>query len=445
MRTHVVAFRAHLGRTAGSLAVSGALLASPAMAQGSAENRDTSGAHFTLADAATIARRRHPLLLAASGRRLTLAGTSRQESAIPNPTFEWRKENYGSPLPRDEFLSLGMPVDFYGRRLALSSASGLVAARALADSASTARVVEYEIARAYWHASLAFALRDAATAQRLAVDTIALIEAQRAQQGQVPQGSALRARLEADRARLVEANARADVERARGDLARALAIPLEGVPRPTESLRIESDQRLPSVDALRASARATRSDLRAARARADESSRRELAERLGIFPAVGMQFGRKRTSGLQTGTAQIGVAIPLFDRNSGNRQRAHGDVLIATGELRAAELAVDAEVGSAFLAYLHLLEEYGRTANRGSLGSGSRDLAARGATVAAIAGTAYREGAISLFELLDAERVRAEVRIASLRAAADLHLARLELMRAIGLPIDAERLLPQTP
>jgi len=400
---------------------------------------------FTLADAATIARRQHPLLTAAGGRRQAATGIARQESALPNPTFEWRKENYGSPLPRDEFVSIGMPVDLYGRRLALRSARAFVASRARSDSSTTARDVEYDVARAYWRAALAFALYDAAAAQRLAVDSIARIETERARQGQVSNGSAMRARLEADRARLAQSAARAELERARGDLARALAMPFDSVPRPTEGLQVDSSAAaLPSLDALLTIARTGRSDLLAAKARVDETARRQRAEWLGTLPAVGVQVGNKRTSGFLTNTVQVGVAVPFFDRNGGNRQRARGEQLIAEGDLRAAQSAVDAQVMSAYRAYRALLEEYDRTGDAGLGAEGLRALAARSAEVAGISGVAYREGAISLFELLDAERVRADVRSAALRAAADVHMARADLLRALGLPIDDTRFQPMT-
>ena len=401
---------------------------------------------FTLGDAAALARRQHPLLSAASGRRIAATGAARQEAALPNPVFEWRKENYNSPLPRDEFVSLGMPIDLYGRRIALRSAGGFVASRARSDSSTTARDVEYDVARAYWRTALAYALHDAAASQRYAVDTIARIETERARQGQVSHGSALRARLEADRTRLALSGARAELERARGDLARALALPFDSVPRPTEALHVETTvTALPLIDALLAIARARRSELFSAQARVNETVRRRLAEKLGTLPALGVQVGNKRTSGYLTNTLQVGVAVPFFDRNGGNRERARGEQLLADGDLRAAQTAVDAQVLSAYRAYRGLLEEYDAAGDAGLSADGLRTLEQRGATVAGVAGVAYREGEISLFELLDAERVRADVRSTALRAAAEVQMARVELLRAVGLPIDAARFQLDTP
>ena len=396
--------------------------AAPALRAQSAPARS-----FSLDDAAALARRAHPLLSAAGGRRRVVAGAARQESALPNPTLEWRKENLNSPLQRDEFVTAALPVDLYGRRLALRGASAAAASRALSDSGTTARQVEFDVARAYWRTALAVALRDAAAAQRHAIDTIARIEAERARQGAVPEGSALRARLEADRARLAESAARAELLRAHGDLARALALPTDSVPLPTDRVTVATASTGAEVAALVAFAKSHRTELQSARARIDEADRRQLAERLGTFPALGVQAGSKRTSGYQTGTVAIGVAIPLFDRNGGNRERARGEVLVAQGELRALERAIEADVTSAAAAYDLLTREYAATTNADG------DFDVRGRTVADIAVTAWREGAIALFELLDAERLHGDVRTAALRAAADVRLARLDLARALGL------------
>ena len=382
---------------------------------------------FSLEDAAALARRAHPLLSAAGGRRRIVAGTARQESALPNPTLEWRKENLNSPLQRDEFVTAALPVDLYGRRLALRGASSAASQRARSDSGTTARQVEFDVARAYWRTALAVALRDAAAAQRHAVDTIARIEAERARQGAVPEGSALRARLEADRARLAESAARAELLRAHGDLARALAMPSDSVPMPSDRVTVATPSTGADLPALIAFAKSHRTELQSARARVDEADRRQLAERLGTLPALGVQAGSKRTSGYQTGTVAVGVAIPLFDRNGGNRERARGEVLVAQGELRALERAIEADVTSAAGAYELLAREYAATT------STDGDFDARGRTVADIAVAAWREGAIALFELLDAERLHGDVRAAALRAATDVRLARLELARALGL------------
>ncbi len=402
-------------------------------------------ATFTLADAEALVHARHPLLAAAGGRRLAVTGAARQEAAIVNPTVEWRRENLNSPLPRDEFLTAGLPLDGYGRRFALRRAQDAVAARATADSATTTRTVEYDVGRAYWRAALARALHDVVASQRAAVDTVARIEAERATQGAVAEGVALRARLEADRAHLNEAAARADAERARGELARVLDVPFDSVPWPTDPIDVETRREAvaPLVLArLLASAHERRPELVSARARVIEARRRQLAERIGSLPAVGLQAGSKRTAGYRTGVVGVGVSVPLFDRNSGGRERARGELVVAEADLRDLEARVDAEVTSGVRAYAALATVLQPSGSAGASSPGGRQsLDGRGREVAAITAAAYREGAATLLELLDAERVRADVRIAALRAATELHLAELDVAHALGAPIAGDPVL----
>jgi cobalt-zinc-cadmium efflux system outer membrane protein len=63
---------------------------------------------------------------------------------------------------------------------------------------------------------------------------------------------------------------------------------------------------------------------------------------------------------------------------------------------------------------------------------------ARGREVARIARLSYREGHVTLTELLDAERAAAEALQQQLRWAADAWLARLELERALGARLDRD-------
>jgi outer membrane protein TolC len=88
---------------------------------------------------------------------------------------------------------------------------------------------------------------------------------------------------------------------------------------------------------------------------------------------------------------------------------------------------IEAEVASAIEVYRRLME---------AAPAGEPDLAERGAEVAAIAEMAYREGAATLVELLDARRAHADARAAAATRAAELALARIELARALGAPLE---------
>ena len=413
------------------LAIAGAVAGVPLGAQVSVPGGAASAvsARFSLADAVALAGARHPALRAASGRRQAELGVARQDATLPNPVFEYRRENLGAPIAPDIFTTITLPVDLVLRRLALRGVVGDVAARTAADSAGAARGVVYDVARSYWRATLAHALGDVAAAQRAAVDSLALVEERRAREGAIPEGTAMRARLEADRVRLAAAAARADAERARADLARALALPPTAVPWPTDSLGdAPARDTLQSVAAsydsaglarLVAGALRARPDVIAARARVAAAERRVAAERLGAVPAFGLIGGAKRTGGYETGVIGVAVGLPVFDRNANLRARAAGELALARADVQLVEAQAAADVTAGARAYAALIAE-------GPPGALDR----RGAEVAAVTRAAYREGAASLLELLDAERARADVRAAALRWAADLRLAALELTRA---------------
>ncbi len=413
---------------------------------------------FSLADALAMARGEHPALRAAGGRRQSAVGQARQDAAFLNPTLEYRRENIGGPIAPDEFVTAALGVDAYGRRYALRGLVGAVAARAAADSTTTARTVEYDVARAYWRAALAVALRGVADAQRQAFDSLSTVQVRRAREGAIAEGAAMRTQLEAARLRLVAATARADAERARGDLARALALPLDRVPWPTDPVDVPGGapavrtvayagtavgggagaaaeyQPEPDARALVEAALRQRPEVVAARARLVEAQRRAGVERLGGRPGVGGVAGYKRTAAANTGLVGVYVSVPLFDRNQGGRARAAGDLVAAENDLRAAEAQVTAEVEAGVRAYATLLAESGGAATSGGGALNAASLDARGRDVAAVTEVAYREGAATLLELLDAVRSRGDVRAAALRWAADLRLARLDLERATGAP-----------
>lgn len=420
---------------------------------------------FSLADALAAARGGHPALRAAGGRRQSAVGQARQDAAFVNPIVEYRRENIGGPVRPDEFLTASLGADVYGRRYALRGIVGAVTTRAAADSAVAARSLEYDVARAYWRAALAAALRDVADVQRRDVDSLALVQVRRAREGAIAEGAAMRTQLEADRTRLAAATARADAERAHGDLARALARPLDEVPWPTDGIDPPVAVPMPRTAArpvafapgpaspvaaaafpanataedLSAAALRQRPEVVAARARLAEAQRRAQAERLGALPGLGAVGGYKRTSGYNTGVLGVFVSVPLFDRNQGARARASGDLIAAENDLRTQEAQITAEVEASARAYATLLAE-GPPDGTGGAGRAAA-LNARGREVAAVTAVAYREGAATLLELLDAVRSRADVQIAALRWAADLRLARLDLDRATGVAAG----LPTTP
>ncbi|MBK6486627.1 MAG: TolC family protein [Gemmatimonadetes bacterium] len=381
---------------------------------------------LTIEQAVSVARARGPLVATAQARRMMAQGRARTDGAFPNPTAEWRRENLQSTLQPDIFATVQLPVDLTGRRLALRSAGTALLARGRADSSIVARQLEADVMRAFWRAALGAELLAVATEERQARENVAEFDARRFREGAVAEVAVIRTRLESDRARITEAAAHVEAARARGDLARLLGMPVDSLPPLTELETVASLPELPDESAAVTRALAQRVDLEALRYAASEAGHRATAERRGVIPDLQLISGYKQTSGVNTGVLGVLVPLPLFSRNEGPRERMQGESVVARAELRDAELRVHGEVVAAM---------EGVAAMRAALAAGTAGIDGRAAEVAQIAEGAYREGAISLMELVEAQRARAESRAAALRWTVDLHLVTLELNRALGAPL----------
>ncbi|MCC7194062.1 MAG: TolC family protein [Gemmatimonadaceae bacterium] len=393
-----------------------ALLPCAALAQGEQP--------LDFARAMAIARVQAPLLAAAEGRRQIIAGRGRADAALPNPSYEFRRENLGAPIARDEFSQFTIPLDVTGRRALYIAALGAAHDAGVADSASFARSVTFEAARAWWRASQAAAALDAVSAHRAALDEIASWDARRAAEGAIALAAAYRTRLEADRARLDEAAARAELDVARADLARLLGIAggaMPGVPSPPA---VDAPP-APEPDSAAAAAVRDRPELRLARAAAREAAWRARAERQGVIADASVIVGTKVTGGYASRIFGVQFPVPAFNWNSGNRERTAGERRLADAALRDEELLVAGEARAAARAYA---AQKDAIAAIGGMGERARD-------VATAADASYREGAASIVELLDGRRAALESTLAAIRSAVALAIARINLAHATGAPL----------
>lgn len=378
---------------------------------------------LTLDDAVRRATSASPAAVAAVARRQELVGRARTDAQWANPLIELRRENEGAPIPYDDFATVTLPVGLTGRRVALRSALAATRERASADSLEVVQAAGFEAARAWWAYWAARAEARIATEQASLLDRIAALDSLRAAEGELAEATAFRMRIEAQRGRHAAAQAAAAAAHARARLA---ALVDEGDP---EAIDVgepsDASAALPAVaDALAAATR-DRPDLRAAVAAVRAAERRRTAERLGTLPDVGLTGGYKGTGGFESTLFGVMVTAPVFNTNGGNRERAAGEWLMADAERRAIERRATTEVRAALLA-AQLIDD-------GTAGFDAT-FVARADVVAAAAEAAYREGAASLVELLDAFRAAADARTARVRGLHDRALARLDLRRAMGAP-----------
>jgi cobalt-zinc-cadmium efflux system outer membrane protein len=373
-----------------------------------------------------LARLHSPLLSVAESRIRVAVGAARQRAAPPNPLFEMRQENMSGALATDRFATLTLPLGLTFQRGALRAEGRETVAAVTADSASTARAMEATVATLYWRSALAEALVGSAAIEAAAMQEIATLEETRLLEGAVAEGVALRARLEVERARLALARAGAEARRAHAALALAIGLPAGELGRPAAP-EVGASVGVPDLAGSVARAIAERPEMEAARRRVEAARWGVRAAWRGTLPDAGVQIGAMQTAG--RGAALVGIAIelPLRDRGAAARERARGEQALAEAELEVARGRVAAEVAAAIEVYVRLVE---------AAPAESFALAERGAEVARIAGTAYREGAVSLMELLDAQRAHADARTTAATWAAELAMARIELCRALGAPIE---------
>jgi outer membrane protein, heavy metal efflux system len=374
--------------------------------------------------AVALAHARGPLAGVATGFRDVVSGRARSDAAWPNPIAEWRRENLTSSIEPDIFATLQVPVDITGRRQALRQAASSARARGQADSSAASRSLDFEVLRAYWRAALARELSVIATGERDARRRTSEFDTQRFREGAVAEVVAMRGALEADRARIAAVTAASESRRAAADLARLLGMPVEEVPTLAPLVPPALDA-LPAGDTAWAAVADRRPELRAARLALQEAERRSTAESRGRIGDVNIVGGYKGTGGFNTGLIGVLVPLPLFNRNEGPRERARGEELLARAAHLDADWRARGELAAAVGAW-----ESAREAGR----DGASTIDERASEVARIAEAAYREGATSLIELLEAQRARAETRATAARWAHDAHLARLDLLRATGLP-----------
>ena len=383
------------------------------------------GTPLDLAAALQVARTTGPLRKLADAREIAGTGRAGELGQWPNPTIEWRRENLGSSLQPDIFATAYIPLDLTGRRLAQRQAMSAGRQRVRADAVAERREAEIEVARVWLHAAAADGLLATAARQLEALTEIALVDAARLREGLVSEAVGLRTQLEADRARVALVTATGDAARARAQLARVLGLSVDVLPM-LAALAAPPMPAAPDSASVRSVALRSRPEVHAREAAVRETQRRYTAERRGLIGDLQLQGGSKQTSGFMTGQIGLAMPLPLFNRNTAARQRARGEYAEALVLRDDMVNQIQGGANAAWRTYV---------ASRGAAQSAST-FDARGREVARIARVAYREGHVTLTELLDAERAATDATNTHLRWAVDAWLARLEFERALGARLD---------
>ena len=403
-------------------------------------------AALTLAQALARVASCHPEVRAARGALGGAAADVQVAGQAPNPQLTLGAGSIGNNLGAgslwskayDHSLRLDQLIERGGKlalRRSVADAARLATAADLADAARRAISAVAHAHQDLWAVQGRQAQLLAAAG--LSAESLRLLD-QRVRAGDAPA-------LDATRFRLDDARLRADLRQAeadRQDLQRQLGLLIGAgtvagqLQAQAVDLSVDNPAAAPlSAAAVEAAATAAerRPDVAAALARvAAAEAARDLAAAAGTRDvSVGLQFDRWPTSPTNTSgtgnTVSLSLTVPLFVRHAfeGELARAEADLSAAREALRrvrdnaATELARSAaQAGAAQDRRRLVLEQLEPAAEK----------------VAAGAELAYRRGASSALELLDARRSLRAVRIERITADADLAKA-LADWQAATLPI----------
>jgi cobalt-zinc-cadmium efflux system outer membrane protein len=388
---------------------------------------------------------------------------------LGNPVVQYQAENTrfpgGAPvsgMSPEQMTTATFPLSpLYQRGARVRQANASVRA-AEADAQATGQLLALDAARSFYRTALAQVSANASQNLAAWLDSLVAYNATRVQQGVAAEADLIRSQLERDRALADAGMDAAELARARAELsayladggiaARSLAVDLSDLPlgmpaAPVTTTSVPSaalDQ--PATSGLGLADRALialfdttvvsrRPSLRAARERAAAALAGTAIEQRMLLRDVGALLGVKQTAGTTSMVTGFTLPLPLIDFNRGPTARARAERDAAEFELRAQTRVARAEWIGAREAAEILSTRVGSLAARDSAGAVA--YLARADAGRMIALGAYREGAVSLLQVLDAARAWAEARVTYYRTLYAQHEAVLALLVAQGDDLSA--------
>lgn len=384
---------------------------------------------LTLADAVAQARLHSPLAAAARAQAEGAERAARLAGRLADPVLDLSIENWrpwaedfvaGSDL--DVFAVLVQPLDLFTRSGRKAQARG-ESEELAADRLRAEQAVELETVRRFLEVRRGRELSAALSAQ---VDNLAGIVAamqKRVAEGYAAEADLLRFRAEAARAGNQLASARIALARAEAEFAFLVGRSVSelDLPEPTLPPPPEGD---PGTLAERALA--SRADVLAAHARVARARGALSLEHSRRYPDLALSGGYKRTAGLDTAVLGVVSSVPIFERNGRAVARAEADARAAELELEATLTRARADAEILVRAARELQERLARL---------DADLVRPAEEARRSALAAFREGAIDVLRVVDAERTNTEARREALDLSVEAFLASCRARLAAGLEV----------
>ena len=390
---------------------------------------------------------RYPVVLAAQARVRAAQGSRVSAGAFGNPIVGYQVDDNvditsfagGTPvrgLEREALTTVTLPLEpLYQRGPRVRGANAEV--RAVTDDAVAAgQRAALDATKAFYRTALAQV--SVATSRDLLawLDSLVAYNRSRVQQGVAAQADLIRVELERDRAAADATLEDAELAQARADLstfvgvspsdAQLITVAVDDRPFVLPREPASPDPSRPGGAALADQVGAGRAEVRAARERVAVSAASISSERTLILRQLGVTLGAKQTEGRTSLIAGLSLPIPLFDANRGEIARATAERAAATYELDAQERSVRAEISGAYEAARLLTE---RTT---AMTSTTEAFLVKADEARRIALGAYREGAVPLFQVIDAARARNDALLAYYRTLYAQHQAVASLLFAEG-------------
>jgi cobalt-zinc-cadmium efflux system outer membrane protein len=391
----------------------------------------------------------HPLVQAANSQVRAAVASRSTARTLPNPVFSVQTDQTPSfaggnaaGMERETMAMATLPLEFlYQRSPRVARANAEVRA-AEADAMATRQRIALDASAAFYRTALA-QVQVTTTLDLLRwLDTLVAYNRARVEEGVTAEVDLIRSELERDRLAAESSMQEAELAQARAALAAFVSEPRATV-SPSVTVE-ESPFRLPNdtgaaAPSAQASAAAgpdpaidARPDVRAARERLTASGAAIAGERSMFLRELGATIGTMRVGQMSSMIAGVSFPLPLFDQNRGEVRRAQAEREVAAFELLAQERTAGAELAGAFESARTLTAQAERLARRDSLG-----FLARAEESRRIALGAYREGAVPLYQVIDAARSWAEARMTYYQTLFAQHQSVLMLAFAQGRDVFA--------
>lgn len=371
----------------------------------------------------------HPQLAGAAQRIESASGLRRQAALPLNPRLVLQTENlrsYSNPsIPLwdaiDQFAYLQQTFETAGRRQKRVDVAESVVRRTELEREFLRRQIAARVRQTYWGAAGAQRLHELLLENEKTFQQIVEYHEIRVREGAMAEADLLRVKLEAERLALAAAGAQLDADRARIQLFREMGETRFPAVRFSSPLEVSAGQTL-AVDPQQAVEQ--RVEMQLARVQLQEARSTLTLQQALSKPNIEALAGYKRTNGYSTVLGGVQVDLPFQNRNQGNITAATAGIGVTESNLAATEALVRAEVQGAQADYLLRRRQVFEMLER---------LKAQAAQTSRIALGAYRLGGADLLRLLDAERLRIDIELLSLRALVEYRQSVVALEAALGV------------